>query len=66
MDPIAHRLGMNKIKSELEDLSLRYLKPDVYFDIVEKLNQTKAERDDAVLQMEKNVSEILNNNGRRK
>ena len=63
LTPIAHRLGMNKIKSELEDLSLRYLKPDVYFDIVEKLNQTKAERDDAVLQMEKNVSEILNNNG---
>ena len=63
LTPIAHRLGMNTIKSELEDLSLRYLKPDVYFDIVEKLNQTKAERDEAVLQMEKNVSEILNNNG---
>ena len=63
LTPIAHRLGMNKIKSELEDLSLRYLKPDVYFDIVGKLNQTKAERDAAVLQMEKNVSEILNNNG---
>ena len=61
LTPIAHRLGMNTIKSELEDLSLRYLKPDVYFDIVEKLNQTKAERDEAVLQMEKNVSEILNN-----
>lgn len=63
LTPIAHRLGMNAIKSELEDLSLRYLKPDVYFDIVEKLNQTKAERDDAVLQMQKNVSEILNKNG---
>ena len=63
LTPIAHRLGMNTIKSELEDLSLRYLKPDVYFDIVEKLNQTKAERDEAVLQMENNVSEILNNNG---
>lgn len=63
LTPIAHRLGMNAIKSELEDLSLRYLKPEVYFDIVEKLNQTKAERDDAVLQMQKNVSEILNKNG---
>lgn len=63
LTPIAHRLGMNAIKSELEDLSLRYLKPDVYFDIVEKLNQTKAERDEAVLQMQKNVSEILNKNG---
>ena len=60
--PIAHRLGMNKIKSELEDLCLRYLKPDVYFSIVEKLNQTKAERDAAVIEMQKKVSEILNNN----
>ena len=42
--PIAHRLGMNKIKSELEDLSLRYSKPDVFFSIVEKLNQSKVER----------------------
>ena len=36
---------MNKIKSELEDLSLRYYKPDIYFDIAEKLNKTKAERE---------------------
>ncbi len=36
--PIAHRLGMHKIKSELEDLSLKYSKPDVYYDVVEKLN----------------------------
>lgn len=63
LTPIAHRLGMNAFKSELEDLSLRYLKPDIYFDIVEKLNQTKSERDEAVLQMQNNVSEILTKNG---
>lgn len=62
LTPIAHRLGMNSIKSELEDLSLRYYKPDVYFDIVKRLNQTKTERDEAVLEMQKNVSEILNKN----
>ena len=38
LTPVADRLGINKIKSELEDLSLRYLKPDAYFDILEKLN----------------------------
>lgn len=58
--PIAHRLGINSIKSELEDLSLRYLKPDVYFQIVEKLNKTKAQRDNYVTKMKESVSEILN------
>ncbi len=57
--PIAHRLGMNQIKSELEDLSLRYYKPDVYFSIVEKLNQTKNDRDDAVLEMQNTISKML-------
>lgn len=41
LTPVADRLGINKIKNELEDLSLRYLKSDVYFDIVEKLNAKK-------------------------
>ena len=59
LTPIAHRLGMFKIKSELEDLSLRYYKPDVYFSIVEKLNQTKVERDSIVEAMVKKVSELL-------
>ena len=61
--PIAHRLGMSSIKSELEELCLRYLKPDVYFDIVEKLNQSKKERDDLVLKMQSEVSRLLDENG---
>ena len=61
--PIAHRLGMNKFKSELEDLSLRYLKPDIYFDIVDKLNQTKQERDNSVKEMIDAVSNLLDDAG---
>lgn len=60
LTPIAHRLGINKIKSELEDLSLRYYKPDAYFSIVEQLNQTKVERDNCVNDMINDVSELLN------
>ena len=61
--PIAHRLGMNKIKSELEDLSLRYLKPDVYFSIVEKLNQSKLERNSNVELMKESLTNLLNSHG---
>ena len=61
--PIAHRLGMNKIKGELEDLSLRYYKPDVYFSIVEKLNQSKSERDNIVIEMQNAVSDLLTEHG---
>ena len=63
LTPIAHRLGMNKIKSELEDLSLRYLKPDVYFSIVERLNKTMTERTKYVDEMMNNVSNLLNEHG---
>jgi len=62
LTPIAHRLGMNQIKSELEDLSLRYYKPDVYFSIVEKLNQTRKERDRIVNEMMEKVTILLNKN----
>lgn len=61
--PIASRLGINKIKSELEDLSLRYYRPDIYFDIVQKLNQSKAERDSVVKKMLEDISSLLNENG---
>lgn len=57
--PIAHHLGIHKIKSELEDLSLRYLKPDVFYDIAEKLNKTKIERDKTVYDMLTEVSNLL-------
>lgn len=60
--PIAHRLGMHKIKSELEDLSLKYLKPEAYRDVVEKLNHTKKEREEYVKKMMDEVSELLRNN----
>lgn len=60
LTPVADRLGINKIKSDLEDLSLRYLKPDVYFDIVEKLNAKKTEMDEDVNDMLMEVSILLN------
>ena len=43
--PIAQRLGISKIKIELDDLSLKYLKPEVYYDLVEKINLRKGERE---------------------
>ena len=43
--PLAHKLGLYKLKSELEDLSLKYTEHDVYYHIKEKLNATKAARD---------------------
>ena len=58
--PIAHHLGIHKIKSELEDLSLRYLKPSVFYDIAEKLNKTKLERDKIVYDMQSEITELLN------
>ena len=58
--PIGDHLGIHKIKSELEDLSLRYLKPDVFYDIAEKLNKTKMEREHNVSDMMQSVTDILN------
>ncbi len=57
--PIAHRLGINSIKSELEDLSLKYSKPDVYESILEKLDGTREELNKVLNNMLESVSEIL-------
>ncbi len=42
--PLAHRLGLYEIKTELEDLALKYTQPDVYLDIVKRLSESKRER----------------------
>ena len=57
--PIAHRLGINSIKSELEDLSLKYSKPEVYQSILEKLDGTREELNKVLNDMIESVSEIL-------
>ena len=57
--PIAHRLGINSIKSELENLCLYYLKPEVYNDILEKLDDTTSELNSYLQEMKESISRIL-------
>lgn len=55
--PLAHKLGLYKLKSELEDLSLKYMEHDAYYMIKEKLNATKASRDAYIAAFIKPVEE---------
>ena len=59
--PIAQRLGISKIKIELEDLSLKYLEPEAYYDLVEKIALKKSARDDYIQKLVEEVrSHIIN------
>ncbi|MDD3403702.1 MAG: bifunctional (p)ppGpp synthetase/guanosine-3',5'-bis(diphosphate) 3'-pyrophosphohydrolase [Hespellia sp.] len=59
--PLAQRLGISKIKTELDDLSLRYLHPDVYFQLLQDLNERKTQREEFVLQIVDEVSHHMEN-----
>ncbi len=59
--PIARRLGISKIKTELDDLSLKYWKPDVYNQLVKDLNERKTEREEFVQQIVAEVTKHMEN-----
>lgn len=61
--PLAHKLGLYKLKSELEDLSLKYLEHDAYYHIKDKLSETKKSRDAYIERFIKPVEERLKEAG---
>ena len=61
--PIAQRLGISKIKVELDDLSLKYLEPDVYYDLVDKIAIRKVEREKYIEKIVAEVTKHIGNAG---
>ena len=59
--PIAQRLGISKIKTELDDLALKYSQPEVFFDLVRQINSRKTEREEFVQQIVDEVSTHMKN-----
>ena len=59
--PIAQRLGISKIKTELDDLALKYSQPEVFFDLVNQINARKTEREEFVDQIVQEVSTHMKN-----
>jgi len=59
--PIAQRLGISKIKTELDDLSLKYSKPEVFYDLVRQINERKTEREEFVDHIVKEVYAHMEN-----
>ena len=61
--PLAHRLGMAKIKSELEDLCFLYIYPDKYVEVRDFVNSKKEERDEYIKGVENTIKELLDKSG---
>jgi len=61
--PIAHRLGMFRVKAEYEDICLRFLEPDAYYAIVRMMDKKKSEREEHVERMINRISEFLETEG---
>ena len=57
--PLAHRLGMSKIKWELEDLSFRYLKPDMYYEVSHKVQANRKQREKDIQEAIKKLNSTL-------
>ena len=57
--PLASRLGINSVKSELEDLCLRFLKPEIYYRLAEKVSMKKSERDNYIREVIATIKEKL-------
>ena len=57
--PLAHRIGLYNIKSELEDLGLKYTEPEVYYDILTKLRESKQEQDEYIKDFAKIIQDSL-------
>jgi len=61
--PLAHRLGLYNVKTELDDLALKYTEPDIYITIAEKLRDTKKERDKFISEFIHPIKDELNKQG---
>ena len=61
--PIAQRLGISKIKTELDDLALKYSQPEVFYDLVKQINARKTEREEFVQQIVNEVANHMKNAG---
>ncbi|RZT00375.1 RelA/SpoT family protein [Aquimarina brevivitae] len=61
--PLAHRIGLYNIKTELEDLGLKYTEPEVYQDILEKIKESKEEQDEYIKRFSDKIREGLNKEG---
>ncbi len=61
--PIAQRLGISRIKTELDDLSLKYLEPDVFYDLVQQVNDRMTQREEFIQQITDEVSRAMKDAG---